>query len=269
MDDSQAKVTVFLLDDHEVVREGLRHLLETDGDLEVVGEAGTASEAIELIPQLKPRVAVLDVRLPDGNGVEVCREIRSRDHEIACLMLTSFSDDEAIFDAIVAGASGYVLKEVRGSDLVSDIRKVAAGHSLLDPDLTARVMERMRAKKSEDRTEQLTHQEQRILDLIAEGLTNRQIADIMYLSEKTVKNYVSNMLAKLGMSRRTEAAVYAVRHGSKGSAHEGAERNAGSVPERNAGSVPERNAGSVPERNAGSVPERNAGSVPERNAGGG
>lgn len=218
------RITVFLLDDHEVVREGLRHLLEAEGDMEVVGEAATAGEAVERIPGLHPRVAVLDVRLPDGSGVEVCREVRSLDHDIACLMLTSFSDDEAIFDAIMAGASGYVLKEVRGSDLVSDIRKVAAGHSLLDPDLTRRVMERMRAKKAEDPAEHLTPQEQRILDLIAEGLTNRQIADIMYLSEKTVKNYVSNMLAKLGMSRRTEAAVYAVRRGAEGSGRHGGGR---------------------------------------------
>ena len=213
------RIPVFLLDDHEVVREGLRHLLQAEDDIEVVGEAATAAEAVARIPELKPRVAVLDVRLPDGSGVEVCREVRSQDHTIACLMLTSFSDDEAVFDAIMAGASGYVLKEVRGSDLVSDIRKVAAGHSLLDPALTARVMERMRAKKTDDPVEHLTPQEQRILDLIAEGLTNRQIADIMYLSEKTVKNYVSNMLAKLGMSRRTEAAVYAVRRGSDPGRH--------------------------------------------------
>lgn len=208
-------ITVFLLDDHEVVREGLRHLLEADGGLEVVGEAATAADAIERIPQVNPRVAVLDVRLPDGNGVEVCREVRSRNDRIACLMLTSFSDDEAIFDAIMAGASGYVLKEVRGSELVSDIRKVAAGHSLLDPDLTLRVMERMRERKSEESSEHLSPQEQKILDLIAEGMTNRQIAAAMFLSEKTVKNYVSNLLAKLGMSRRTEAAVYAVRRGSR------------------------------------------------------
>ena len=213
------RIPVFLLDDHEVVREGLRHLLQAEDDIEVVGEAATAAEAIQRIAELRPRVAVLDVRLPDGSGVEVCREVRSHDHNIACLMLTSFSDDEAIFDAIMAGASGYVLKEVRGSDLVSDIRKVAAGHSLLDPTLTARVMERMRAQKPDDPVEHLTPQEQRILDLIAEGLTNRQIADIMYLSEKTVKNYVSNMLAKLGMSRRTEAAVYAVRRGTNGGHH--------------------------------------------------
>ena len=175
----------------------------------------TAAEALERIPQTMPHVAVLDVRLPDGNGVEVCREIRSQYRDIKCLMLTSFSDDEALFDAIMAGASGYVLKEVRGTDLVSDIRKVAAGHSLLDPDLTSRVMDRVRSHKSDDRDEHLTPQEQKILDLIAQGLTNRQIANTMFLSEKTVKNYVSNLLAKLGMSRRTEAAVYAVRRQSK------------------------------------------------------
>jgi two-component system, NarL family, response regulator DevR len=215
MEPSDRKIRVFLLDDHEVVREGLRHLLESDADMEVVGEASTAAEAIERIGDAKPVVAVLDVRLPDGSGVEVCREVRSQHHEIACLMLTSFSDDEALFDAIMAGASGYVLKEVRSTDLVGDIRKVAAGHSLLDPTLTARAMERMRTRRQEETADHLTPQEQKILDLIAEGLTNRQIAERMYLSEKTVKNYVSNMLAKLGMSRRTEAAVYAVRHGAK------------------------------------------------------
>jgi two-component system, NarL family, response regulator DevR len=215
MELSDRKIRVFLLDDHEVVREGLRHLLESDPDMEVVGEASTAAEALVRIGDAAPRVAVLDVRLPDGSGVEVCREVRSHHHEIACLMLTSFSDDEALFDAIMAGASGYVLKEVRGSDLVGDIRKVAAGHSLLDPVLTARVIERMRTRRQEETADHLTPQEQKILDLIAEGLTNRQIAERMYLSEKTVKNYVSNMLAKLGMSRRTEAAVYAVRHGAK------------------------------------------------------
>jgi len=225
MDQGKSKIRVFLLDDHEVVREGLRHLLEVEEDMEVVGEAGTAAEAVEGIGRAMPRVAVLDVRLPDGSGIEVCREIRSHHHDVACLMLTSFSDDEALFDAIMAGASGYVLKEIRGSDLVSDIRKVAAGHSLLDPKLTARVMERIKGRQTEDVGEKLTPQEQRILDLIAEGMTNRQIADAMYLSEKTVKNYVSNMLAKLGMSRRTEAAVYAVkqgiRHDHRGGDHGG------------------------------------------------
>ncbi len=205
------RIGVFLLDDHEVVRQGVRSLLETDSDMEVVGEAGTVAEALAGIAATAPRVAVLDVRLPDGNGVEVCREVRSLYPEVACLMLTSFSDDEALFDAIMAGASGYVLKEVGASDLVGDIRKVANGHSLLDAALTARVMERIRARPPEPRQERLTPQEERILEHIAEGLTNRQIAARMYLSEKTVKNYVSNLLAKLGMSRRTEAAVYAVR----------------------------------------------------------
>ena len=208
---SEPKISVFLLDDHEVVREGIRHLIDAAGDLEVVGEASSAREALEKIPSLAPQVAVLDVRLPDGNGVEVCRDIRSLDRKIACLMLTSFSDDEALFDAIMAGASGYVLKEIRGSDLVASIRKVAGGHSLLDPVTTARVLERVKAGRTAGAGEHLTPQESKILDLLAEGLTNRQIADSMYLSEKTVKNYVSNLLAKLGMSRRTEAAVYAVR----------------------------------------------------------
>jgi two-component system, NarL family, response regulator DevR len=219
-DPDQAKIRVFLLDDHEVVREGLRHLLESEDDMEVVGEAGTAAEAVARIGQSRPRVAVLDVRLPDGTGVEVCREIRSQYHDIACLMLTSFSDDEALFDAIMAGASGYVLKEIRGSDLVNDIRKVAAGHSLLDTDLTGRVMQRIKKRQSDEAGARLTPQEQRILDLIAEGMTNRQIAETMFLSEKTVKNYVSNLLAKLGMSRRTEAAVYAVRHEPRSHDHE-------------------------------------------------
>ena len=210
-----SKIRVFLLDDHEVVRDGLRHLLETEPDMEVVGEAGSAAEALELIGPSQPRVAVLDVRLPDSSGVEVCRDVRSQHHEIACLMLTSFSDDEALFDAVMAGASGYVLKEVRGSELVSDIRKVAAGHSLLDPALTERIMQRLRTRQAEESAQRLTGQEQRILDYIAEGMTNRQIAEAMYLSEKTVKNYVSNLLAKLGMSRRTEAAVYAVRRNNR------------------------------------------------------
>jgi two-component system, NarL family, response regulator DevR len=209
------RIPVFLLDDHQVVREGLRTLLEADGGMVVVGEAGTAAEALVRIPAVQPRVAVLDVRLPDGTGIEVCREIRSAHPQVACLMLTSFSDDEALVDAIMAGASGYVLKEVGGSDLVSDIRKVAAGHSLLDPTLTSRIMERIRARHEEEHKQHLTAQEERILEHIAEGLTNRQIAEAMYLSEKTVKNYVSNLLAKLGMSRRTEAAVYAIRRSDK------------------------------------------------------
>ena len=203
-------IRVFLLDDHEVVRRGLRELLEAEGDLLVVGEAATAEEAYGRIPATTPDVAVLDVRLPDGDGVEVCREVRSRHPEIRCLMLTSFADDEALFSAIMAGASGYVLKQVRGTDLVDAVRRVGAGESLLDPTVTARVLERLRHPE-EDELRMLTEQERRILDHIAEGLTNRQIGERMYLAEKTVKNYVSNVLAKLGMSRRTEAAAYAAR----------------------------------------------------------
>ena len=204
-------VRVFLLDDHEVVRRGLRELLEAEGDLLVVGEAGTAEEAYGRIPATTPDVAVLDVRLPDGDGVEVCREVRSRHPEIHCLMLTSFADDEALFSAIMAGASGYVLKQVRGTDLVDAVRRVGAGESLLDPTMTARVLDRLRTGPEEDELRRLTGQERKILDLIAEGLTNRQIGERMFLAEKTVKNYVSNVLAKLGMSRRTEAAAYAAR----------------------------------------------------------
>jgi DNA-binding NarL/FixJ family response regulator len=205
-------IRVFLLDDHEVVRRGVRELLEAEPDIEVVGEAGTAEEAIGRIPATSPDVAVLDVRLPDGSGVEVCRDVRSVRPELACIMLTSYADDEALFEAIMAGASGYVLKQVRGSDLVDAVRRVAAGQSLLDPRVTARVLERLRKGSEEDeRLRDLTDQERRILDLLADGKTNRQIADEMFLAEKTVKNYVSNLLAKMGMSRRTEAAVYAAR----------------------------------------------------------
>ncbi len=202
---------VFLLDDHEVVRRGLKELVEGEDDIEIVGEAGTAEEALGRIPATRPDVAVLDVRLPDGDGVEVCREIRSRHPEIRCLMLTSFADDEALFSAIMAGASGYVLKQVRGGDLVDGIRRVARGESLLDPGVTARVLDRLRSKPEDTELAALTEQERRILDHIAEGLTNRQIGERMYLAEKTVKNYVSNVLAKLGMSRRTEAAAFAAR----------------------------------------------------------
>jgi len=214
MGDSRSAIKVFLLDDHQLVREGLRALFEADGGIEVVGEAARASEALERIPATRPQVAVLDVRLPDGSGVEVCRQIRSENPEVACLMLTSFADDHALIDAVLAGASGYVLKEVGASDLVGDIRKVATGHSLIDPELASRVTSRLRARRLEERQVRLTSQEQKILDLIAEGRTNRQIAQDLYLSEKTVKNYVSNLLSKLGMSRRTEAAVWAVRHSS-------------------------------------------------------
>ena len=203
---------VFLLDDHEIVRRGLRELLEAEDDFVIAGEAGTAEEALTRIPATSPDVAVLDVRLPDGDGVEVCREIRSRHPEVNCLILTSFADDEALFSAILAGAAGYVLKQVRGTDLVDAIRRVAQGQSLLDPAVTARVLERLRSPQppSED-LESLTEQERKILDLIAEGMTNRQIGERMFLAEKTVKNYVSNILMKLGMSRRSEAAAYAAR----------------------------------------------------------
>jgi two-component system, NarL family, response regulator DevR len=202
---------VFLLDDHEVVRRGIRELLESEDDIEVVGEAGTAEEALSRIPPTRPQVAVLDVRLPDGDGVEVCREIRSRHPEIQCLMLTSFADDDALFSSIMAGASGYVLKQVKGTDLVDAIRRVGAGESLLDPAVTRRVLERLRTKPEDDELAGLTDQERKILELISEGLTNRQIAEQIFLAEKTVKNYVSNILAKLGMNRRSEAAAYAAR----------------------------------------------------------
>ncbi len=203
---------VFLLDDHEIVRRGLRELLEAEDDLVVTGEAGTAEEALALIPATTPDVAVLDVRLPDGSGIEVCREIRSNHPEVNCLILTSYADDEALFSAILAGASGYVLKQVRGTDLVDAVRRVARGQSLLDPSVTARVLERLRTPQAHaNELESLTDQERRILDHIAEGLTNRQIGERMYLAEKTVKNYVSNVLMKLGMSRRSEAAAYAAR----------------------------------------------------------
>jgi len=202
---------VFLLDDHEVVRRGLRELLESEADMVVVGEAGTAEEAYGRIPATSPHVAVLDMRLPDGDGIDVCREIRSKHPEIACIMLTSFSDDDAVYAAILAGAAGYLLKQVRGTDLVDGIRRVAAGASLLDPAVTTRVLERLRHKDDDDPLAALTDQERKILELIAEGLTNRQIGERMFLAEKTVKNYVSNMFSKLGMSRRTEAAAYAAR----------------------------------------------------------
>jgi DNA-binding NarL/FixJ family response regulator len=205
-------IRIFLLDDHEVVRRGVRELLEAHDDFEVVGEAATAEEGLSRIPPTKPDVAIIDMRLPDGNGVEVCREVRSHDPEIQCLILTSFADDEALFDAIMAGAAGYLLKQIKGTDLVDGIRRVAEGQSLLDPQVTARVLERIRRGPEEDeRLARLTDQERRILDLIADGLTNRQIAERMYLAEKTVKNYVSNLLSKLGMERRTEAAVFAAR----------------------------------------------------------
>jgi DNA-binding NarL/FixJ family response regulator len=202
---------LFLLDDHEIVRRGLRDLLETADDIDVVGEAATAEEAYGRIPATSPDVALLDVRLPDGSGVEVCREIRSSHPAIACIMLTSYADDEAVYAAILAGAAGYLLKQVRGTDLIDAIRRVGRGESLLDPAVTARVLERLRRGPVDDDLAPLTAQERRILELIAEGLTNRRIAERMGLAEKTVKNYVSNTLSKLGMRRRTEAAAFGAR----------------------------------------------------------
>jgi DNA-binding NarL/FixJ family response regulator len=207
-------ISVFLLDDHEIVRRGLGQLLDAEPDISVVGEASSAAQALARVPALRPDVAVLDVRLPDGDGVTVCRELRSAvDPPPACLMLTSFSDDEALFGAIMAGASGYLLKQVSGMDLVGAVRTVAAGGSLLDAKVTAAVLERLRRgeEPADPRYGSLSPQEQRILDLIAEGLTNRQIGAELHLAEKTIKNYVSSLLHKLGFERRTEAAVYATQ----------------------------------------------------------
>ncbi len=187
-------------------------LLGSEDDIEVVGEAGTAESAIARIPALKPDVAVLDVRLPDGNGVDVCREVRSRLPGLACLMLTSFADDDALFDAVMAGASGYVLKQIHGSDLVGAVRTVASGQSLLDPQTTAAMLQRLRDQAAQkDPLAALSQQERHILDLIGEGMTNRQIGERLFLAEKTVKNYVSNLLAKLNMQRRTQAAALSAR----------------------------------------------------------
>jgi DNA-binding NarL/FixJ family response regulator len=205
-------ITVFLLDDHEIVRRGVRDLINAEAGITVIGEAATATSALARIPALKPDVAVLDIRLPDGDGVTVCREIRSKMPQLACLMLTSFSDDDALFDAIMAGAAGYVLKQIRGTDLIGAIRTIASGQSLLDPEAASRVMRRMRDQAATtDPLASLTDQERRILALIGEGLTNRQIGDRLFLAEKTVKNYVSALFAKLGMQRRAQAAAYATR----------------------------------------------------------
>lgn len=207
-----ATIRVFLLDDHEIVRRGVRDLLDTEPGITVIGEAGTAATALARIPALKPDVAVLDIRLPDGDGVTVCRDLRSKMPQLACLMLTSYSDDEALFDAIMAGAAGYVLKQIRGTDLVGAIRTIASGQSLLDPQAAATLMRRMRDQATTtDPLAGLTDQERRILALIGEGLTNRQIGDRLFLAEKTVKNYVSALFAKLGMQRRAQAAAYAAR----------------------------------------------------------
>jgi len=203
-------IRILLCDDHELVRRGLRSLLDSVADLEVVGEAGDANEAVKAVDELSPDVVVMDVRLPGRSGIEACRDIRSAHPDAHVLMLTSFADDEALFSSIMAGASGYVLKQVRGADLVGAIRQVAEGHSLLDPAVTARVLARLRgeAPVPTDGVEELTPQERKILDLVAEGLTNRQIAERIHLAEKTVKNYVSNILMKLGLARRAEVAAY-------------------------------------------------------------
>jgi two-component system response regulator DevR len=207
---SEEKIRVYLLDDHEVVRQGLRFLLESAGDIEVVGESGSAQDAAHRIPALRPHVAVLDARLPDGSGIEVCRTIRAVDPTIQALILTSYDDDEALFAAIMAGAAGYVLKEIKGSDLIGAVRQVAAGNSLIDPSLTSRVLERVRnPSTAAPELAELTEQELKLLGFIAEGLTNRQIGEQMFLAEKTIKNYVSSILAKLGLERRTQAAVLA------------------------------------------------------------
>ena len=205
-------IRVFLLDDHEVVRRGIAELLMQDGDIEVIGETGSAVEAVHRIPALRPHVAILDARLPDGNGIDVCRDVRAVDPSIYGLILTSYEDDEALFAAIMAGASGYVLKQIRGTDLVDTVRRVASGQSLLDPAVTARVLDRIRnGAEQPNELKSLTDQERRILEFVAQGLTNHEIAQKMFLADKTVKNYVSSMLAKLGLERRTQAAVLATK----------------------------------------------------------
>jgi DNA-binding NarL/FixJ family response regulator len=205
-------IRVFLLDDHEMVREGICNLLESDDDIEIVGQAATVAEALSRIPLTKPDVAILDVRLEDGSGIEVCRDIRSTHPEIVCLMLTSFADDEALYASVMAGAAGYVLKQIRSRDLIEDVKKVAGGASLMDPRVVARVVERIaNPPKLFSELSVLSPQERRLLEFIAEGLTNRQIAESMFLSEKTVKNYVTGLLNKLHMNNRTEAAIFATK----------------------------------------------------------
>ncbi|MDA8277226.1 MAG: response regulator transcription factor [Actinomycetota bacterium] len=205
-------IRVFLVDDHEVVRRGLASLIDLEEDLEVVGEAANVNDALSRIPATHPDVAILDVRLPDGDGIELCRDIRAQSSSIGCLMLTSYDDDEALFSAILAGASGYLLKQIRSSDLIDGIRRVAKGESLLDPAVTAKVLARLRSPEPEDELiSRLSAQERKILNYISEGMTNRQIASEMFLAEKTVKNYVSNLLSKLEMGHRSEAAAYAAR----------------------------------------------------------
>jgi two-component system response regulator DevR len=209
IDNVPDSIRVFLLDDHEIVRRGIADLLHTEPGIIVVGEAGTAAEALRRIPAATPHVAVLDARLPDGSGIEVCREIRSSTPEIRCLILTSYDDNDAIFAAVMAGAAGYLLKEVRGTYLVDAIRQVAAGKSLMDPAVTERLLSRLRDGTPQDeRLASLTAREREVLGLITDGLTNREIGERLFLAEKTIKNYVSGLLAKLGMQRRTQAAVY-------------------------------------------------------------
>ncbi|MFE7182652.1 response regulator [Streptomyces erythrochromogenes] len=220
----EVPIKVFLLDDHEVVRRGLRDLLDAEGDITVVGEAATADQALARGPALRPDVAVLDVRLPDGDGIAVCRELRSRMPGLACLMLTSFDDEDALLDAIMAGAAGYVLKQIKGSDLVSAVRTVARGQSMLDPATTARLMRSLRAPEAAEEPEDtrlaaLSERERAVLELIGDGLTNRQIAKRLYLSEKTVKNHISRLLGKLGVERRVQAAVIAAQVHDQG--HDG------------------------------------------------
>jgi two-component system, NarL family, response regulator DevR len=218
---STMAIRVFLLDDHPLVREGIRSLLQSEPDIEVVGDAGTAAEAMTRVPLARPDVAILDVRLEDSSGIEVCRDLRSSMPDLACLMLTSFADDEALFASVMAGASGYVLKQIKAGDLIDDVRRVARGESLLDPKVVARVIERItNPPKSDPAYESLSSQERRILDLIAEGKTNRQIAGHMYLAEHTVKNYTTTLLRKLKVTNRTEAAIYATRlHSDDASPH--------------------------------------------------
>ncbi|GAA3645967.1 response regulator transcription factor [Nocardioides ginsengisoli] len=211
--ETSPQIRVYLLDDHEMIRRGIRDLLETEPDIVVVGESDSAQEAARRIPALRPDVAILDGRLPDGSGIDVCRDVRSQDPSIRALILTSYDDDDALFSAIMAGAAGYVLKQVRGNDLVDIVRRVAAGQSTLDPSVTAQVLERIRTGPPVDKQlGSLTDQEGRILELIGQGMTNRQIAREIHLAEKTVKNYVSSLLAKLGMTSRTQAAIYSVRN---------------------------------------------------------
>ncbi len=217
--DERMTVRVFLLDDHELVREGIRTLLESDPEIEVVGEAGTASEALTRIPLAKPDVAILDVRLEEGNGIEVCRDVRSSSPEMACLILTSYADDEALYASVMAGAAGFVLKQIKARDLIEDVKKVARGESLMDPRAVARVVERIANPPARDpMLESLSPQERRVLDLIAEGQTNKQIAESMFLAEHTVKNYITGLLRKLKMTSRTEAAIYATKLKPEGQA---------------------------------------------------